>query len=292
MLKIKDLHKNYGKKCVLNGITFDTEHQVIGLLGPNGAGKTTLIKIIVGILKNTSGEVLYKDQMGQCNTLENVRIGYLPQSFGLIKNYTLYEHLEYFACIRGMKKEEWGEEIDHILEMVHLEEMKNVKCGKLSGGMIRRAGIAQAFLGNPDIVLLDEPTTGLDPEERIRFQNLISYYSKKCIIIISTHILDDVSRVCEELLVMDKGSLLYHGETSGLLSLARDRVFVMTEEESHHWQDYGINIKTLCGEKDNMVRFLYLQDDSYVNPKAKKADSQIEDGYMYLLKKSRGQNEL
>lgn len=287
MLKIKDLYKNYGKKCVLNGVTLETEHQVLGVLGPNGAGKTTLMKIIAGLLKSTNGEVLYEDNAGECKTLEKVKIGYLPQTFGLIKNYTLYEHLEYFACIRGMKKEEWEKEIDQILDMVHLGEMKNVKCGKLSGGMIRRAGIAQAFLGNPDIVLLDEPTTGLDPEERIRFHNLITYFEKKCNIIISTHILSDITRVCEELLVIDKGSLLYHGETSGLLSLVDKRVFVMTETESQHWQEYGINISAFCGETDNMVRFLYMNDGVYENPKAKKVNAQIEDGYMYLLKKSR-----
>lgn len=287
MLKIKDLHKNYGKKCVLNDVTLETEHQVIGVLGPNGAGKTSLMKIIAGILKSTDGEVLYVDNAGKCKTLEKVKIGYLPQTFGLMKNYTLYEHLEYFACIRGMKKEEWEKEIDQILDMVHLGEMKNVKCGKLSGGMIRRAGIAQAFLGIPDIVLLDEPTTGLDPEERIRFHNLITYFGKKCNIIISTHILSDITRVCEELIVMDKGSLLYHGETSGLLSLADKRVFVMTETESQHWQEYGINISTFCGETDNMVRFLYMKDGVCENLKAKKVNAQIEDGYMYLLKKSR-----
>lgn len=287
MLKIKDLHKNYGKKCVLNGITLETKYPVIGVVGPNGAGKTTLMKIIAGLLKSTDGEVLYESNVGECKTLEKVKIGYLPQSFGMMKNYTLYEHLEYFACIRGMKKEEWEKEIDQMLDMVHLKEMKNEKCGKLSGGMIRRAGIAQAFLDVPDIVLLDEPTTGLDPEERIRFQDLITYFEKKCIIIISTHILSDIARVCEELLVMEKGSLLYHGETSGLISLVADRVFEMTETESQHWQEYGININTFCGEADDMVRFLYMKNGGYENPKAKKVNAQIEDGYMYLLKKSR-----
>lgn len=306
MLEIKNLKKNYGKKCVLNGITFETNEQVIGLLGPNGAGKTTLLKILAGLLKCTAGEILFENNSGKRVKPERVRIGYLPQHFGLIKNYTLYEHMEYFACIKEMKKEEWTKEIDFILDMVHLSEMKNTKCGKLSGGMIRRAGIAQAFLGNPDIVLLDEPTTGLDPEERIRFLNLVSHFGRKCIILISTHILDDVARICRELLVMDKGNLLYHGETSGLVSLAKDRVFVMTETESRHWQEYGVNINTLsggdgfeeacvnedsehtfCGETDNMVRFLYLLDGVYDNAKAKKVDARIEDGYMYLLKKSR-----
>lgn len=326
-LEINNLKKNYGKKCVLDGITFKTDEQVIGLLGPNGAGKTTLLKILAGLLPCTAGEILFEKNSGKRVKPEKVRIGYLPQHFGLIKNYTLYEHMEYFACIKGMKKAEWGKEIDHILDMVHLGEMKHTKCGKLSGGMVRRAGIAQAFLGNPDIVLLDEPTTGLDPEERIRFQNLVSHFGRKCIVLVSTHILDDVARICNELLVMDKGNLLYRGKTSGLISLANDRVFVMTETESRHWQEYGINLKTSAtgadfeedgvgkypggytlsqsadfeednvrkypggdtfgGESDNMVRFLYLRDGVYENDKAKKVNAQIEDGYMYLLKKSR-----
>lgn len=306
MLKIKNLKKKYGKKWVLNGITWKTNERVIGVLGPNGAGKTTLLKIVVGLLKSTEGEIVFENCLGERVKLEKVRIGYLPQHFGLIKNYTLYEHMEYFACLKGMEKEEWEKQIDTILDMVHLGDMKDTKCGKLSGGMIRRAGIAQAFLGNPDIVLLDEPTTGLDPEERIRFQNLISHFGRKCIIIISTHILDDVARICRELLVMDKGEILYHGETAGLISLADNRVFVMTETESRHWQEYGINIKTLSNstsveetnvcespaanlldeETDNMVRFLYLGDGVYDNAKAEKVNAQIEDGYMYLLKKS------
>lgn len=291
MLEIKELKKNYGKKQVLKGITFKADRQVIGILGPNGAGKTTFLKIIAGLVNKTSGEIAYQNESGTLIMPEKVRIGYLPQSFGLIKNYTLYEHMEYFACIKGMEKAQWERNINYVLDMVHLGEMKDVKCGKLSGGMVRRAGIAQALLGNPEIVLLDEPTTGLDPEERIRFQNLINHFRKQSIIIISTHILDDVTRICDELLVMDKGKILYRGETIGLVSLAKDRVFVMTEVESMHWQEYGINITNFFNEKGSMVRFLYLGDSVYDNEKAEAVSPQIEDGYIYLLKKSGAEDD-
>lgn len=224
MLEIKNLKKTYGKKHVLNGITFKTDQQVIGILGPNGAGKTTLLKIIAGLIKSTDGELVYENRFGAKIMSEKIKIGYLPQNFGLIKSYTLYEHMEYFACMKGMDKKEWTKSIHDILEMVHLEEMKDVKCGKLSGGMVRRVGIAQALLGNPDIVLLDEPTTGLDPEERIRFQNLIHHFGKTCIILISTHILDDAAKICDELLIIDQGNVLYYGTAAELVVLAKKHV--------------------------------------------------------------------
>ncbi len=252
MLKVKKIEKNFGKKRVLNGITFAADRQVIGILGPNGAGKTTLLKIIAGITGSSGGEVIFEDNEGKQIPNKQIRIGYLPQNFGLIRNYTLYEHMEYFSCIKGVEKEKWKNNINYILDMVHLSDMKDVKCGKLSGGMVRRAGIVQAFLGNPYIILLDEPTTGLDPEERIRFQKLVNYFRNQCTIIISTHILDDAAKTCDELLVANNGDILYYGKTVGLKEMAKGR--------------------------------------TYDNTKADKAEPQVEDGYMYLLKKSEMKN--
>ena len=291
MLKVKQIEKKFGKKRVLNGITFTALQHVTGIIGPNGAGKTTLLRMIAGITNCSGGEIAFENSEGEQIANKQIRIGYLPQDFGLIRNYTLCEHMEYFACIMGMEKEKWKENIDHVLDMVHLNDQKDVKCGKLSGGMVRRAGIAQAFLGSPDIILLDEPATGLDPEERIRFQNLVNCFMNQCIIIISTHILDDVANTCDELLVMDNGNILYSGKTVGLTEMARGRTYVMTEREAAHWQEHGISLKKYYEEQKSMVRFLYLGEGYYDNMKAELAEPQVEDGYMYLLKKSRIEHE-
>ena len=153
--------------------------------------------------------------------------------------------------------------------------------------MIRRAGIAQALLGMPDVILLDEPTVGLDPEERIRFQNTINNYKQKSTILVSTHILDDVEEICEEIIVLNKGKILYCGETNALAMLAKNRVFTMSKQESMHWQEYGINIKNYYENDTEKVRFLFLRDGEYNNPKAREEIANVEDGYMYLLKKYR-----
>lgn len=292
MLKVEKIDKTYGKKRVLNGITFVAGQQVIGILGPNGAGKTTLLRIIAGITSSSGGKIIFENKDGKPIPDKHIRIGYLPQDFGLIRSYTLYEHMEYFACIKGMEKEKWKDNINCMLDMVHLSDKKDQKCGKLSGGMVRRAGIAQAFLGDPSIILLDEPATGLDLEERIRFQNLVNGFRNKCTMIISTHILDDVAKTCDNLLVANNGEVLYYGAAAGLIEMAEGRIYAMTEREAAHWQEYGINMKNYCKEEKNMVRFLYLKEGSYDNTKAEKVEPEVEDGYMYLLKKSEMKNEI
>lgn len=244
MVIVNGLVKNFRKKRVLSHVTFEIENQVLGVLGPNGSGKTTLFRILAGLLEKSDGEIKYSNWDGLPVSLKECQIGYLPQSFGLIKNYTLYEHMKYFACLKDIPKNEWEEAIQTALEAVHLIEMKDMKCGRLSGGMVRRAGIAQAIMGSPDLVLFDEPTAGLDPEERIRFQNTINASKGQYTIMISTHIINDIARVCDKTLVIKNGTVLYQGKTNRLASLAR----------------------------------------KYDNTEAVSLETQIEDGYMYLLK--------
>lgn len=243
MIEVENLKKTFRKKVVLNEIGFKTQGRIVGLLGPNGSGKTTLLRILAGIIKRYDGNIIFKDLSGNTINPKECKIGYLPQNFGMIKNYTLYEHLKYFACMKNIPYCDWEENIQEVLTSGHLGNVQNVKCGKLSGGMIRRAGIAQALLGMPDVILLDEPTVGLDPEERIRFQNTINNYKQKSTILVSIHILDDVEEICDEIIVLNKGKILYCGETNALAMLAKNRVFTMSKQESMHWQEYGINIK-------------------------------------------------
>lgn len=216
MVEVKNITKQYRGKCVLDHITFSLANQTVGLLGPNGAGKTTLMRILVGIEKQSGGEILYKDKNRETHPLRRLRIGYLPQSFGLIKNYTLYEHMQYFSCLKGIDKKQWEKEINKVLELVHLEHESKTKCRKLSGGMVRRAGIAQALLGNPGLLLLDEPTVGLDPEERMRFHDIVKTLEGSCPVMISTHIIEDVNKTCNDVIVMKEGEILYHGNPGRL----------------------------------------------------------------------------
>ena len=287
MIEVENLKKTFRKKVVLNEIGFKTQGRIVGLLGPNGSGKTTLLRILAGIIKRYDGNIIFKDLSGNTINPKECKIGYLPQNFGMIKNYTLYEHLKYFACMKNIPHCDWEENIQEVLTSGHLGNVQNVKCGKLSGGMIRRAGIAQALLGMPDVILLDEPTVGLDPEERIRFQNTINNYKQKSTILVSTHILDDVEEICDEIIVLNKGKILYCGETNALAMLAKNRVFTMSKQESMHWQEYGINVKNYYENDTEKVRFLFLRDGEYNNPKAREEIANVEDGYMYLLKKYR-----
>lgn len=216
MVEVKNLTKQYKGKCVLDHVSFSLRNQTVGLLGPNGAGKTTLMRILVGIEKQSGGEILYKNKNKETHTSRQCRIGYVPQSFGLIKNYTLYEHMQYFLCLKGVNRKYWEKEIRKVLGLVHLENEAKTKCRKLSGGMVRRAGIAQALLGKPELLLFDEPTVGLDPEERMRFHDIVKELEGSCPVMISTHIIEDVNKTCDDVIVMKEGEILYHGNAHRL----------------------------------------------------------------------------
>lgn len=175
MLTVNSVSKRFGDFSVLKDIQLEFSNGVYGLLAPNGAGKTTLIKMLTTLLHPTNGEILFNGQdiysMG-----ENYRdmIGYLPQQFGYYKNYNPYQYLQYLAALKGISKKEANEKIPQLLKLVALEDSIKKKMGKFSGGMIQRVGIAQAMLNDPKILILDEPTAGLDPKERVRFRNLLS----------------------------------------------------------------------------------------------------------------------
>lgn len=196
MLDIQNLNISLGKKQVLRDVTFSFGNDAYVLLGPNGAGKTTLFRCIAGIYTKYKGNI----------TFSGNKIGYLPQKFGVYHNLTVKETLDYLAILKEIDNRSY--EVEKSIHMLHLEEYADVKPKKLSGGTLRRLGIAQAFLGNPDILLLDEPTAGLDPKERCDFFNNLKELSYEGTLIISTHILDDVKKIAKEAVVMNRGSIL------------------------------------------------------------------------------------
>jgi len=228
-IEIKNLSKTYpGGFKALNGIDLTITDGMFGLLGPNGAGKSTLMRILVTLMQPTSGQVLVdgKDISGHRKEIRNM-VGYLPQDFRFFAKLRSWEFLDYAARLAGMKsKKERRERIDEMLDSVGLIEFRNRMANKLSGGMKRRLGIAQALIAHPSIIIVDEPTTGLDPEERIRFRNLLSDLGRSdTIIILSTHIVGDISSTCNQMALLNEGSLIYKGTPDRLVELARGHVW-------------------------------------------------------------------
>ena len=213
VIQISKLTKYYGKKKVLDELSVDIESGIFGFLGPNGAGKTTLMRCIVGLLEY-EGDIYYKGE--DLNNTKGLNIGYLPQNFSLFHNLTVKEALEYVFILKNAKGNQ-NEIIEKILVDVNLEKEKNKKIKNLSGGMLRRVGIAQALIGDPDLLIVDEPTAGLDPKERVRFRNLLQKLATDVDIIISSHIVEDIEILCDSIAFFNQGSIILKGDTGKLI---------------------------------------------------------------------------
>lgn len=275
MLKIEKLSKRFGKKQVLSDISYQFENGVYGLLGPNGAGKTTLIRCILNLYKYQQGTVLLETE--KMDEKERPVIGYLPQKSGVLHGLTVEEQLMYFANIKNIKHELWEEEITRVLELVHLSDVRKMKGRKLSGGMIRRVGIAQALLNHPSLIILDEPTSGLDPEERMRFKNIIQSLKKDSIVIMSTHIVEDVEAVCDKILILKDGKLAADGTQEEVSRLAEGKVYELARGLCVA-EDYIEKEKEVDGE--SILRILTARKPEGILPQV----PNVEDGYLCILK--------
>lgn len=230
-IEIKNLNKFYGKKQVLSNVNLSIGRGMYGLLGRNGAGKTTFMKTIATLLQKKSGTITV------CGVpVENAKevrkiIGYLPQEFSMYPSMNVGEAMDYLAILSGLRRQERKERIEILLKKVNLTEHKNKKVKALSGGMKRRLGIAQALLNNPKVLIVDEPTAGLDPEERVRFRNLLSEIAEERIVILSTHIVGDIEATCENIAILDEGKVLYNGTVDDLLSAAAGKVFIKAADK-------------------------------------------------------------
>ena len=228
-IEIKNLTKTYsGGFKALDDVNLSIADGMFGLLGPNGAGKSTLMRILVTLMKPTSGQVLVdgKDISSYRREIRKM-VGYLPQDFRFFAKLRSWEFLDYAGRLAGMNsKRERSERVDEMLESVGLYEFRNRMANKLSGGMKRRLGIAQALIASPSIIIVDEPTTGLDPEERIRFRNLLSDLGRSdTIIILSTHIVGDISSTCNQMALLNEGKLIYNGTPDHLVEQAKGYVW-------------------------------------------------------------------
>lgn len=209
-LVIENVTKQYKDKIAVNCVSATLEKGVIGLLGANGAGKTTLMSMICGVKSPTSGKITF-DGVDVKEEKYREYLGYLPQDFGYYPNFTGRDFLRYMAAIKGINKADAENRINELLKIVNLEDAADRKMKSYSGGMKQRIGIAQAVLNNPQILVLDEPTAGLDPKERVRFRNLIDELGQDCIVILSTHIVSDVEHIADRILMMNNGEFVFDG---------------------------------------------------------------------------------
>lgn len=233
-LTIRNLTKQYGSKPALNKLNITLNNGIYALLGPNGAGKTTLINMLVGILQPTSGEILCDGKsILSCERDYLSQIGYLPQSPSFYKQFSAEDFLSYMCLLKDIPKKQIAAKVNELLESVNLSDVRKKKLGTFSGGMRQRIGIAQALINDPSLLILDEPTAGLDPKERMRFRNILSKLSRDRIIILATHIVSDVEYLADWVILLREGNLVSMKKPAELLQGIKTDVwgFSVTEEE-------------------------------------------------------------
>ena len=275
-IQIQDLSMTYPSgKQALQRLDLDlTSPSLVGLLGPNGAGKSTLMKLLVAALLPTQGSILVDGR--PLDRSQRALKAYLPQSFGLYDELTVYQFLDYMAALKGLRNSRSA--IDQVIRAVNLEEKRRARIRTLSGGQRQRVGIAQALLGDPEFLIFDEPTVGLDPEERIHFRNLFSQTAQDRLVLLSTHIIEDVQSVCGQLVVIDQGRVLFTGTPEALIQSAAGHVGVFWEREAA--QEAGLHITARVNTSQG-IRCRAVAD---VLPRfAQPAEPTLEDAYLYLI---------
>lgn len=268
MLRTENLTKRYRKRLALDSVSISLEHGVYGLLGPNGSGKTTLLRCVAGVLRPSCGSVSHATV-----------VGYLPQKFGMFRQLTVQETMEYFCSLKKIPRPDQAEMIADVLERVHLEDRSKDRVGSLSGGMVRRMGIAQALLGKPEWILLDEPTAGLDPEERLRFKDLFSTGFPEQTVILSTHIVEDVASVCNHILILHQGKIVAQCTPQELMARAEGCVFTVHGTEKQLKKPYVI-VNHGMDQQGPFLRVLSLLPQP-----GESAEPGIEDGYLMIIHK-------
>lgn len=278
MIELRHISKKYGEKVAVNDVSLLLQDGMYGLLGPNGAGKTTLMRIMASVLCADSGKIIIDGKKSNQEGLRN-QIGYLPQKFSFYKYLTVYESLYHVAYMKNMKKNNIKDAVDSVIEDVNLSEKRNDKIGTLSGGMLRRLGIAQAILGNPRLLIVDEPTAGLDPEERVRFRNLLSEICENRTVLISTHIVEDIEYICDNLIIMNNGKILFEKKYEQVLEDIKGKTWEVKGTDDN-FKLVNAKIISKRKDKDGYVYKIFGEKPPrnaiIVNPS-------LEDVYMYYV---------
>lgn len=284
-IQIKDLSVVFRKQnTAINHVNLEIPEGIFGLLGENGAGKTTLMRVLTTVLQPSGGSVSLDGILYEESNYTKIqkKIGYLPQEIDLYPNLTVWECLAYMGELSGIPKDECRKRILYYLERTSLTEHRKKKMRQLSGGMKRRVGLVQALLNEPEFLIVDEPTTGLDPEERIRIRNLLVDFSEKRTVLFSTHVVEDLAATCNRLAVMKKGEFLYSGSMGELLEKAKDHVWICRVENeerareleqkyqvsSKQYVEGGLQLKLLCDEKPEFA--------------CMPCNATLEDAYIYV----------
>jgi len=290
MIKITSLEKVYGKsnKAVhaLNGIDLVIGQGMFGLLGPNGAGKTTLMRILAGIVNPTNGEAVVagndiKTEKGKMSIKK--LLGYLPQELGMYPELSAFQFVDYMAILKGLDDpKERKIRVEEVLNLVGLGEQAGRKIKSFSGGMKRRVGIAQALVNNPKLLIVDEPTAGLDPEERIRFRNLLVKLAANRTVLLSTHIVEDIGQTCQDLAVLAHGNVIFRGSPTQLTQAATGHVWMVTSTDVEK-PDHGLTVVSMLHlAGGTQFRVVGQTASSWLD--AQPVQPSLEDGYVWLMK--------
>lgn len=288
-LTLQNITKKYEKVLVLNDISLTLKPGIYGLLGANGAGKTTLFRIICRLMEPTHGSIKFNGKnVNQQAEAYRTNLGFLPQDFSYYPDFTGMRFMLYIAALKGLNNTVAKKRSLELLKQVGLEEMKDIKIRKYSGGMKQRLGIAQAMLNNPQILILDEPTVGLDPKERVKFRKLISSFANNKIVILSTHIVADVEYIADEIIVLKKGMILNKGTTDILLKEIQNHVWecFVNMDQINLFEDKFIVSNRKYTENGAVLRIVSTNQPAL---NAKKVEPSLEDLYLYYFREE-GEN--
>ena len=283
MIEIAHLSKTYsGGVLALDDLTLHIGSGMFGLIGANGAGKTTLMRILASLVRPTSGSVtVFGNDLSTATGRAATKaiLGYLPQELGLYPSLSAREFLDYLAILKGINDPKARRsQIAELIDTVRLNEVADRRLKTYSGGMKRRFGIAQALLGNPRLLIVDEPTAGLDPEERVRLRNMLAELSKRCTVILSTHIIEDISASCTDLALMYRGKVLYHGAPAGMIAAARGHVWTVLTAGAQ--PNHGVSVVSTLQMQDGVQYRIVGEPDP--SERATPVEPSLEDGYIWI----------
>lgn len=279
MLKVCNVTKKYGSFTALQNADIQFDIGIYALLAPNGAGKTTLMKMLATLMHPTEGEILWNgEDVFRMDEDYRDMIGFLPQKFGFYKGYTVHEFLRYLAALKGLKKQEADARIEYLLNEVGLSDCGKMKMKKLSGGMLQRVGIAQALLNDPKILILDEPTAGLDPKERVRFRNMIARLGKDRTVILSTHIVSDVEYIANRVILIKDHRLVANESVSGLCNTLSGKVFELPHNLTAPTE------AVFLSERQDEGGLIYRYAAAVVPEQAKAVQATLEDVFLYVYR--------
>jgi ABC-type multidrug transport system ATPase subunit len=286
MLTVQNVTKRFGKFTVLEDISLEFNSGVYGLLAPNGAGKTTLMKMLVTLLFPTGGKILYNGtDIRALGADYREKLGYLPQDFGYYRNSSPRQYLRYLGALKGLERKAVEKRADELLEMVGLPDVKDKKMKKFSGGMVQRVGIAQAMLNDPEILILDEPTAGLDPKERVRFRNILTELSKDRVVILSTHIVSDIESIANRVIFIKDHTVYCDTDRDSLCRILEGKVYecAMPQQDADR---FGQNCFVLSKrEEPGQTRFRFVcEKPENLPPEAKPSAPGMEDVFLYVYR--------